>query len=140
MNLTIKKIIALVIAVIISGIAALLANSQLGMNTIFLIPLIVAILFIVTDVELSSYLVIFTLFSGIFWGLEIAGGFFIITAIFIFAWLIQKFFEPEPRIFIENTFFLILIYLFFLLLSILDARWPTASYGILLIYAKKSSR
>ena len=120
----------------VCAITIALANSQLGFYAVLVLPLAVLFLIIITSVELTAYLVIFSLFSGIFWGLEIAGGFLLVTLFFIAAWLLQKSQEAEPYLFVDKTLFAIFVYLLFLLISVTDARWPIVSFGMLLIYGK----
>ncbi|RMD93776.1 MAG: hypothetical protein D6814_15185 [Calditrichaeota bacterium] len=131
-----KEILLIITGAVFALITATLANGPLRLIAAFLIPATILVIFIITSTEFSAYLVIFALFSGIFWGLEISGGFLFVTLIFIFAWFLKQFGEAEPKLFLDKTLFAILMYYFFLIASIPDARWPIASYDVLMVYFK----
>ncbi len=113
-----------------------LANSALGLAAAALIPLVAIGISILFSLPLSIYLVTFFLFSGIAWGLELPGGFLLVTLFFIAAWAIEQFLSKEPNIYLDTNMLLIFLLMFFLVVSMIDAPWPQNSWAYLLQYSK----
>ncbi len=113
-----------------------LAGTSLGMAAALVLPMLVLGVSFLLSLPLSIYLVTFFLFSGIAWGLELPGGFLLVTLFFIAAWAIEQFLGKEPKIYLDSNMLLILLLMFFLVVSAIDAPWPQNSWAYLLQYGK----
>ena len=119
-------------------LAILYISSNLGGERLglVLLPGLLLFTYALFSLELTTYVFAFFLFTQIARGLELPGGFFLVTAFFFAVWLLHKFIVRDDQIYLESNGLLILCYVFFLLVSVLDARWQTPSYVMLWMYAK----
>lgn len=127
----------LLIAIVFSPLLPLLSYFNSASLAFWALPSIIGFIVILLSLRAAAAIAIFFLFSGIAWGLELAGAFLITAAIFGISVFINKFFLPDNReIFLDRTFLFILFYTLFMLISILDAPYQLVSFPLLLNFAK----
>lgn len=129
------------LVLIIGGVAlavatSLLASSSIGFWSILLLPAAVGLFLVLLSLELATYLITFFVFSGIAWGLELPGGFLLVTLVFISAWVLHQFLEAEPMIYFDSSLPVILLLLLFLVTSLFDAPYPELGFAVLLDFGK----
>ena len=104
---------------------------------LFLVALGVGLVLIFYPVALL-YLVGFTLFSGVFWGLGLGGGFLVLTTLAILGLLVVKLFQSDFGLVMDSQLYLLAGFWLFLLMSVLVALFPLYSFSYLFTYVKLS--
>ena len=125
-------------AVIFCLIIGFLAGTKLGYKGAFVLPGMIMGIYILLSVELTTYLIVFFIFTGIARGLELPGGFLLVTLFFIASWGLDQFLKKERTLYLDSNLFIIISLLLFLVISIIDAPWPFLSFSTLLVYANNN--
>lgn len=123
-------------ATVVGIILSLLASTKFGLIAALIIPATIGLVFATLSLEFATYLTIFALFTQFANGLDLPGGFFFITVYFLFVIFLHQFLTQDNTFYISKQTPIVFLFIFSLLVSIIDSAAPEVSYTALVEYMK----